>query len=82
MKAFLNRWLIPEWKHAWKMLSLWFSAISGLVLEVPDALREGWINLPDSLKASISSTEARHIAQVTLIAAMIGRLIQQRKPRV
>jgi hypothetical protein len=79
IKTFTERWLIPEWRHAWKMLSLWFSAVSGIILEIPDALQHGWIDLPDSLKAYISNGEAHHIAQVTLVAGMIGRLIQQRR---
>ena len=64
--------LVPNWKSAWKWLSVQFVAAAGAVqlsvLAFPDSMR-GW--LPDWLT---------HLLAVgLLLAAVLGRLVDQNK---
>ena len=66
--------LIPEWRRAWRMLSMIFS---GLAL--------AWLGLPAEAQTTVlrllpGMTEER-IAGGLIVAAMIGRLIVQPKLR-
>ena len=66
--------LIPEWRKAWRMLSMIFS---GMAL--------AWLGLPAEAQTTVlrllpGMTEER-IAGALILAAMIGRLIVQPKLR-
>lgn len=65
--------LIPEWKHAWRFLSMIFS---GLAL--------AWLALPADAQATVlrllPGMSEERMAGALILLAMIGRLIVQ--PRV
>jgi len=66
--------LIPEWKSAWRMFSMIFSALA-----------VGWLALPADSQSAVLAllpgmTEDR-MAGALILAAMIGRMIVQPKVR-
>ncbi len=66
--------LIPEWRRAWRMLSMIFSALA-----------VAWLALPAEAQATVlrmvpGMTEER-LAGLLILLAMVGRVIQQPKVR-
>lgn len=66
--------LIPEWRRAWRMLSMIFSGLA-----------VAWLALPAEAQATVvrmlpGMTEDR-VAGALILAAMVGRIIQQPKVR-
>lgn len=66
--------LIPEWKQAWRMLSMIFSGFALL-----------WLGLPSEAQASVLRMlpwmNEERMAGALIVAAMVGRLIVQPKLR-
>lgn len=80
LKQWLNKWLIAEWQHAWKMVSLWSIALGSLAMAISNGLADSWSFMPESLKAYMSGGEGHRVAQYILWAGFVGRFIRQRHP--
>jgi hypothetical protein len=64
--------LIPEWRRAWRMLSVQVGALAVL-----------WVALPPQTQAAVLELlgiEAQHLPGLLGVAVILGRLIAQ--PRV
>lgn len=64
--------LIPDWHKAWRWFSVQFITAAA-------ATQVALISFPDSLKAYIPESWMHALAIVLLIAAVLGRLIDQPK---
>lgn len=68
--------LIAEWRHAWKMLSVWAFALIGIAPDLhAGVVAMGWLSDPDVPPAFVWTL--RGLA----VAGIVGRLIQQQKPK-
>jgi len=62
--------LIAEWKRAYRMFSVQAMALSTAILGT-------WLVLPDDFKATLPHWMGNAAAMATLIAGVLGRLVQQ-----
>ncbi len=58
--------LVPNWKSAWKGLSLRFMALAFV-----------WETLPEETQAIIPDPWGRYVTLVLLLAAGVGRVVDQ-----
>lgn len=71
--------IIPEWKKAWKLLSVQMSALGIVVTVVVEYLNSIWYSLPPSLLEKIPHSSTVSLA--FLVLTLVVRLIKQkRKP--
>lgn len=66
--------LIPNWRRAWRMLSVQAQAAALAVIG-------GWQALPDDMRAAVPQSAVYGLAMGLLVAGIIGRLIDQPKTR-
>ena len=66
--------LIPNWRKAWRMLSIQAQTAALAVIG-------GWQALPDDLRSVIPAGMVFGLAMFLLVAGIIGRLIDQPKTR-
>lgn len=62
--------LIAEWKRAYRLFSVQAMALSTAILGT-------WLVLPDDFKATLPHWIGNAAAIATLIAGVLGRLVQQ-----
>lgn len=65
--------LIPDWRRAWRFLSLQISAINAAFLAT-------WALLPDDIKAGLPSWLVPFAGVMLLLVGMGGRLYKQKAP--
>lgn len=66
--------LIPNWRRAWRMLSVQAQAAALAVIG-------GWQALPDDMRAAVPQWAVFALAMALLVAGIAGRLIDQPKTR-
>jgi hypothetical protein len=64
--------LIPEWKRAWRMLSV-------QAMTLATALQGAWLGVPDDMKAGINPSIVNASCMVLLVLGIVGRLVKQDK---
>ena len=64
--------LIADWHQAWRWLSVQFIAVAA-------ALQLAMLGFPDTMRAYIPESWMHVIAIVLLAAAVLGRLVDQKK---
>ena len=64
--------LIPEWKKAWRMLSI-------QAMTIATALQGAWLGVPDDMKAGISPNIVNGACMALLVLGIVGRLVKQDK---
>lgn len=68
------KWLVDEWKHCWKMISLWMFALIGVAPDLYSGIvAMGWLqdeNVPQAFVWTL-----RGLA----VAGIAGRLLKQKK---
>lgn len=72
----MTKWLIDDWRQAWRFLSVQLSALGA-------AASAAWIMLTDAQREALLSflpggNGAAYVVLVTFVAIIAGRLKQQR----
>lgn len=68
--------LVDEWRHAWRMLSVWAFALIGIAPDLHAGIvAMGWLDDPTVPPSFVWTLRALAVAGVA------ARLIQQRKPQ-
>ena len=71
--------IIPEWRKAWKLLSVQMSALGIVVTFAVDYLNSIWYSLPQNILDKIPHSSSVSLA--FLVLTLVVRLIKQkRKP--
>jgi hypothetical protein len=66
----MNIKLIDEWKHAWKMVSMWCMAL-------PATFLSAWVLVPPEFQATIPHDWLMKITIAMLVIGMAGRVVKQ-----
>lgn len=69
--------VIPEWKKAWKLISVQMSSLGIVLTVVTEILNNVWYSLPPQLVAKIPHSTT--VALVFLVLSLIGRFIKQKE---
>jgi hypothetical protein len=64
--------LIPEWKKAWRMLSI-------QAMTIATALQGAWLSLPEDMKTGIDPRLINGACIALLALGIVGRLVKQDK---
>lgn len=64
--------LIPEWKKAWRMVSV-------QAMTIATALQGAWLGLPEDMKAGIDPALVNGACLALLVLGIVGRLVKQDK---
>jgi len=64
--------LIPNWRRAWRMLSVQAMTLAA-------AVQGTWALIPEDLKAALPPSLVPAVSIVLLVAGIAGRLVQQPK---
>ena len=64
--------LIPEWKRAWRMVSV-------QAMTIANASLAAWVALPERLQDSIPIGYVIAFACTMLVVGVVGRLVKQEK---
>ena len=62
--------LVPNWRKAWRMLSVQAMAVAG-------AIQAAWAVLPDDMKSTIPPTLVQWLTLGLLALGIAGRLVDQ-----
>lgn len=76
MFAKLQAKMVSDAKNAWKWLSMQFMALAASLTGLEEAVKQGWIGLPDDVKATMGTWVPRAIGAAVLVA-IVGRLWKQ-----
>lgn len=68
--ALADRWLIPQWRHAYKFFSIQSAALQAAILV-------GWAQMPDDMKQALPTWLLPAIAGFVLVVGVIGRMTHQ-----
>lgn len=75
--------LIPNWRRAWRMVSVQCMAMAGALQGLYEALHAGWLALPPEVQQTlIQSVPAKTVHYATallMLLGIVGRLIKQPK---
>lgn len=66
--------LIPDWKHAWKWVSMNCMAVAL-------AIQGTWLSIPEDMRDHLPNHIASISTAILLILGIAGRLVQQPKPK-
>lgn len=64
--------LIPNWKSAWRMVSVQAMTVAG-------AIQGAWVYLPDDMRESVDPQLMHCITLALLVLGVVGRLVKQEK---
>ena len=77
MFAAIRAKLVDDAKNAWKWLSIQFGVLAAAIDGFQESIKQGWISLPDDVKAGMGTWAPRAIGVCVLIA-IFGRLYKQK----
>ena len=66
--------LIPNWKKAWRMVSVQAMALAG-------SIQGAWMFIPEDMKSSISPNIVQSVTVALLILGIAGRMVDQPKTK-
>lgn len=66
--------LIPNWRRAWRMLSVQAFALAG-------SLQLLWLELPPEVKAELPATLVHWVTLAVAVFGAVGRVVDQPKTR-
>ena len=69
--------IIPEWKKAWKLLSVQMSAVGIVLTYAVDYLNSIWYSLPPEIVQKIPHSS--HISMAIFALVIVVRLIKQKE---
>lgn len=64
--------LIPQWRRAWRMVSVQCMALAA-------AVQAAWPMIPEDVKATLPPPVINWVSLALLVAGILGRLVQQPK---
>lgn len=64
--------LIPEWKRAWRMVSVQAMAVAV-------AAQGAWVMLPAELQSQVPDWALKGLTAAILVLGIVGRLVKQDK---
>lgn len=67
--------LIPNWRKAWRMISVQAMAVAG-------AIQGAWLFIPEDLRTSLPPNLVQGVTAALLALGIAGRLVQQEKTKV
>lgn len=68
---------VDDLGKAWKWLSIQFAALAAALTGIEESAKQGWLGLPDDIKASLGTWMPRIIGGVILFS-ILGRLWKQK----
>jgi len=66
--------LIPNWKKAWRMISVQAMTLAG-------SIQGAWLFIPEDMKASISPSIVQGATVALLVLGIAGRMVDQPKTK-
>lgn len=64
--------LIPEWRKAWRMVSMQAMTLAG-------AIQGAWLYLPDDLRSAVDPKLMHGVTLALLALGVVGRIVKQDK---
>jgi len=75
--------LVPYWRSAWRLVSVWLGSIATvvttLIIGFPEAVLHAWNMLPVEIKSTIPPKYIPMIGAVLMAGAVLSRLVHQPK---